>query len=76
MHCDMNQKCLSVLLVAAVLCQCPDELADLPNAAFSASAGCLWADSDETHRFDNYEEAAGRCRCVVGDVDPQLTSHC
>ena len=55
---------LSVSVLSAVLGQCPEDLQDLPNAAFSPSAGCLWADSDEEHRFDNYEEAAQRCRLV------------
>ena len=53
-------------LLAAVQGQCPDDLADLPNAAFSASAGCIWADSDESHRFENYEEATARCKEVFG----------
>ena len=55
---------LSVFSLSAVLCQCPEDLVDLPNAAFSPSAGCLWADSDEDHRFDNFEAASQRCRLV------------
>ena len=53
---------LSVSLLGAVLGQCPGDLADIPNAAFSASTGCIWADSDESHRFENFEEALARCR--------------
>ena len=54
-----------LLLSGAVRGQCPEDLADIPNAAFSPSAGCVWADSDESQGFDNYEEAIARCRLVL-----------
>ena len=41
---------------------CPDDLAGLPNTAYSPSAGCIWADSDESHGSDNFETALDRCR--------------
>ena len=56
----------SVTLLEAVRAQCPADLADIPNAAFSPSTGCIWADSDESHRFDNFDEANARCKEVFG----------
>ena len=32
------------------------------NVGYSESLGCVWADIDETHRFDNYEDALNRCK--------------
>ena len=52
-------------LSEAVRGQCPEDLANIPNAAFSPSAGCIWADADESH-IDNFEEAVARCRDVFG----------
>ena len=38
---------------------CPTENV---NVAWSESLGCVWADKDETQRFDNYDVALGRCK--------------
>ena len=32
------------------------------NVAWSESLGCVWADDDETHRFDSYEDALQICK--------------
>ena len=26
---------------------------------------CIWADADEGHRFEGWEQALGRCRCAL-----------
>ena len=48
-------------LVTADLAEadCPTENV---NVAWSESLGCVWADEDETHRFDSYEAALSRCK--------------
>ena len=58
--------CLATFVLATALggavAQCPDYANGLLNAAWSESAGCLWADADETHRFDNFDQAKSRCK--------------
>ena len=49
-------------VLGAAVAQCPDYTNGLLNAAWSESAGCLWADADETHRFDNFDQAKARCK--------------
>merc|ERR1712227_610230 len=45
---------------------CPDYAAGLLNTAWSESMGCIWADADESHNYDNYDQALARCRELFG----------
>merc|ERR1719427_636307 len=46
--------------------KCP---AGLPNDTFveSPTMGCVFAESDETQRYDTYDKALGRCKEMLGD---------
>ena len=49
-------------ICSSIKAQCPAGLEGLDNAIFTASMGCVWADSEEDHRYDTYEQALGRCK--------------
>ena len=42
--------------------QCPAKFEGKPNAAFSTSAGCIYADDSESDKFDTFTETLHRCR--------------
>eukprot|EP00092_Neocalanus_flemingeri_P036944 GFUD01040218.1.p1 GENE.GFUD01040218.1~~GFUD01040218.1.p1 ORF type:complete len:191 (-),score=34.31 GFUD01040218.1:91-615(-) len=45
---------------------CPPELENMPNAVFSQSMGCVYADADMEDRYDTYERALFRCKEIMG----------
>ena len=51
-------------VIGTVLCQggCPDYADGRLNTAYSDSTGCIWADADPAHSFDNLDQALGRCK--------------
>ena len=51
--------CASLIIGSSA--ECPDYATGLLNAAWSESMGCIWADADESHNYDN-DQALARCR--------------
>ena len=52
--------CASLIIGSSA--ECPDYATGLLNAAWSESMGCIWADAEESHNYDNYDQALARCR--------------
>merc|ERR1712179_161200 len=44
---------------------CPN-ITHIGTSAWSAGTGCLFADTNEVHRYDTYDKAVGLCREVFG----------
>ena len=55
----LTQSIFFSLFISLSFSQCPNSG---PTFGFSETAGCLWADADEDHRFDTLEQARARCR--------------
>ena len=55
---------ISFTVIGTVLSQggCPDYANGRLNTAYSDSTGCIWADNELSHRFDNFDQALGRCK--------------
>ena len=47
-------------LTSALFDQCPDHIAGEPNAAFSTSAGCIYADNGGSS--STFKQALDRCQ--------------
>ena len=47
---------------AAMIDQCPDHIRGKPNAAFSTSAGCIYADNNTVDIYDTFPKAQARCQ--------------
>merc|ERR1719510_852182 len=60
-----STSCLLLLLLATLsYSACPT---GTPGVVEDSEMGCVWADSDEDHRYDTYAKAEGRCKELLGE---------